>query len=116
MPKGYLMDTGLRNALLRNFMPINQRMDKDELWEQTVFRMLTDRFGYDEIKFWRTTDGKEIDFILSDENPPLAIEAKFDERMAKIKKYRLFLETYPEFKFQFGTLHPWSEDFFRRFM
>ena len=116
MPKGYLMDTGLRNSLLNNFTPINQRLDKGELWEQTVFRVLANKFGTDGIRFWRTADGKEIDFVLPDENPPLAIEAKFDERMAKIKKYQLFLDTYPNFKFQFATMQPWSEDFFRRFI
>ena len=114
MPKGYLMDTGLRNSLINNFTPINQRLDKGELWEQTVFKMLADRFGLDNIRFWRTADGNEIDFILPNQNPPMAIEAKFDERMAKIKKYQLFQHTYPEFNFQFSALHPWSEDFFRR--
>ncbi|WP_194977176.1 ATP-binding protein [Aquiflexum lacus] len=114
MPKGYLMDTGLRNSLINNFTPINQRLDKGELWEQTVFKMLAGRFGLDNIRFWRTADGNEIDFILPHENPPMAIEAKFDERMAKIKKYQLFQNNYPKFNFQFTTLHPWSEDFFRR--
>lgn len=116
MPKGYLMDTGLRNSMINNFTAINQRLDKGELWEQTVFRMLADRFGLDSIRFWRTSDGNEIDFILPHENPPKAIEAKFDERMAKIKKYQLFQNTYPKFNFQFATLHHWSEDFFRRIM
>jgi predicted AAA+ superfamily ATPase len=116
MPKGYLMDTGLRNSLLNNFTPVNQRLDKGELWEQTVFKLLADRFGTDGIRFWRTADGKEIDFVLPDQNPPLAIEAKFDERMAKIKKYQLFQDTYPNFKFQFSTMQPWTEDFFRSFI
>jgi uncharacterized protein len=116
MPKGYLMDTGLRNSLLNNFTPVNQRIDKGELWEQAVFKLLADRFGTDGIRFWRTADGKEIDFVLPDENPPLAVEAKFDDRMAKIKKYQLFLDTYPNFKFQFATMQPWNEEFFRRFI
>jgi predicted AAA+ superfamily ATPase len=116
MPKGYLMDTGLRNSLLNNFTPVNQRLDKGELWEQAVFKLLADRFGTDGIRFWRTADGKEIDFVLPDQNPPLAIEAKFDERMAKIKKYQLFQDTYPNFKFQFSTMQPWTEDFFRSFI
>ncbi|TVP42989.1 MAG: ATP-binding protein [Mongoliibacter sp.] len=116
MPKGFLLDQGLRNSLLNNFNPINQRFDKGELWEQAVFRLLADKFGLDGIRFWRTADGKEIDFVLPNENPPLAIEAKFDERLAKIKKYQLFINTYPGFNFQFATMQPWSEDFFRRFI
>ncbi|WP_114752641.1 ATP-binding protein [Pleomorphovibrio marinus] len=116
MPKGFLLDSGLRNCLLNNFDPINQRFDKGELWEQAVFRLLADKFGLDGIRFWRTADGKEIDFVLLNENPPMAIEVKFDERLAKIKKYQLFVETYPDFNFQFATMQPWSEDFFRRFV
>ncbi|PSL04480.1 ATP-binding protein [Cecembia rubra] len=115
MPKGYLLDSGLRNALLNNFTPINQRLDKGEIWEQAVFRLLVDKFGLDGIRFWRTADGKEIDFVLPDENPPMAVEAKFDEKMAKIKKYQLFRDTYPDFQFQFAFMHPWSEDFFRKY-
>jgi len=113
MPKGYLLDTGLRNSLINNFTPINERLDKGELWEQTVFKLLVDRFGLDNLRFWRTTSGNEIDFVLPYENPPLAIEAKFDVKMAKIKKYQLFLATYPNYKFRFSNLHPWSENFFR---
>ncbi|WP_194775154.1 ATP-binding protein [Pararhodonellum marinum] len=116
MPKVYLLDAGLRNSLLNNFAPINQRVDKGELWEQAVFRILADQFGMDGIRFWRTADSKEIDFVLPYENPPMAFEAKFDESLAKIKKYRLFMDTYPEFNFQFAGFQPWSEDFFRKFM
>jgi uncharacterized protein len=86
MPKSYLMDTGLRNSLLNNFTPVNQRIDKGELWEQAVFKLLADRFGTDGIRFWRTADGKEIDFLLPDENPPLAVEAKFDDRIGQNQK------------------------------
>ncbi|WP_306413698.1 ATP-binding protein [Cecembia lonarensis] len=115
MPKGYLLDAGLRNSLLNNFTPIHQRLDKGEIWEQAVFRLVVDKFGLDGIRFWRTADGKEIDFVLPDEHPPIAIEAKFDERMAKHKKYQLFTDTYADFQFQFACMQPWSEDFFRKY-
>jgi len=116
MPKAYFLDTGLRNCLLNNFQPINQRLDKGELWEQAFFRLLVDKYGIDEIRFWRTADGKEIDFILPNQHPPLAIETKFDREQFKIKKYRVFLEAYPTFKFSVAALHPWSESFFRDFL
>ncbi len=116
MPKAYFLDTGLRNCLLNNFQPINQRLDKGELWEQTFFRLLVDKYGIDEIRFWRTSDGKEIDFILPNQHPPLAIETKFDREQFKIKKYRAFLEAYPTFKFSVAAIHPWSESFFRDFL
>ncbi|WP_041779501.1 ATP-binding protein [Belliella baltica] len=113
MPKGYLMDTGLRNCLINNFQPINMRLDKGELWEMTVFRMLVDKHGEDAIHFWRTADGKEVDFIIPDLQSPLALESKFDRNQIKAKKYNYFQENYPNFNFEFATLSPWSEDFFR---
>lgn len=113
MPKGYLMDAGLRNCLINNFQPLNMRLDKGELWEMAVFRMLVDKHGEDAIRFWRTADGKEVDFIIPDMQPPIAIEAKFDQNQIKPKKYSYFQENYPQFKFGFATLSPWSEDFFR---
>lgn len=116
MPKGYLMDSGLRNCLLNNFQPVNQRLDKGELWEQTFFRLLVDKYAIDEIRFWRTADGKEIDFILPNQHPPLAIETKFDKEQLKIKKYRAFLDAYPAFNFSVAAIHPWSEGFFRDFL
>ncbi|HSI74907.1 MAG TPA: DUF4143 domain-containing protein [Lunatimonas sp.] len=116
MPKGYLLDSGLRNCLLNNFQPINQRLDKGELWEQTFFKLLVDKYGVDEIRFWRTADGKEIDFILPNQHPLLAIETKFDKEQLKIKKYRAFLDAYPDFNFSIAAIHPWSESFFREFL
>lgn len=113
MPKGYLMDTGLRNCLLNNFSPLQERLDKGQLWEQAVYRMLVDRFGTDSIRYWRTADGNEVDFLLPDQNPPLAIEAKFDSLLMKAKKYMKFREAYPDFEFKFALMNPWSEDFFR---
>jgi uncharacterized protein len=116
MPKGYLMDSGLRNCLLNNFQPINQRLDKGELWEQTFFRLLVDKHGVDEIRFWRTADGKEIDFILPNQHPPLAVETKFDKEQLKINKYKTFIEAYPSFRFSVASIRPWSESFFRDFL
>ena len=73
MPKVYLLDSGLRNCLLNNFQPIAIRSDRGELWENTVFRILADNHGFDAIKFWRTSAGNEVDFVLPEINKPYAI-------------------------------------------
>jgi uncharacterized protein len=73
MPKVFLLDTGLRNCLLNNFQPLSVRNDKGELWENTVFRILADKFGADTIHYWRTSSGNEVDFVLSDIGEPKAI-------------------------------------------
>ena len=114
MPKVYLLDTGLRNCLLNNFQSISQRHDIGELWETIVFRMLSDRYGQDEVRFWRTTAGNEIDFVLPHILPPSAIEAKYDHHQVRTSKYKRFKETYPEIPLHFAWMIPFNEDFFTR--
>jgi predicted AAA+ superfamily ATPase len=65
--KIYFYDLGLRNALINNLNPVSLRRDIGALWENF---MMSERLkrnnnlgvsvnGY----FWRTTSGKEIDYI-----------------------------------------------------
>lgn len=114
MPKVFYSDTGLRNCLLNNFQPLSERTDKGELWENTVFRTLADRYGLYAILYWRTSGGNEMDFVNSDSGKLSAVEAKFDFPQIKKSKYKLFRETYPEIPIQFIWFHPFGHDFFRR--
>lgn len=114
MPKVYFLDNGLRNSLISNFQDVPTRSDRGELWEQTLFRSLADQQDLDDIRFWRTADGKEVDFVLPDVEKPFAIEAKVDKNLIKESKYQVFQEAYPAVEFDFGYLYPWSEEFFRR--
>jgi predicted AAA+ superfamily ATPase len=115
MPKMYFLDTGLRNSLLNNFQPISQRLDRGELWENAIFRALADKYEPEEIRFWRTADGKEVDFVLPEIDVPIALEAKFDGQLIKPAKYKVFQEAYPEIGFQFASFSPWSEEVIRRY-
>ena len=114
MPKGFLLDSGLRNCLLNNFQQIPDRMDKGELWETVYFRVLAGKFGWDNIYYWRTADGNEVDFILPEGENPCAVEIKYDEALIKPGKYKKFTEAYPKIPLHFAWLHPFNEDFFRR--
>ena len=78
MPKAFLMDTGLRNSLINNFQAVSIRSDRGDLWEQSFFRLLADQNPIDELRYWRTADGKEVDFVLPETENPIAYEAKFD--------------------------------------
>jgi hypothetical protein len=113
MPKVYFLDTGLRNCLLNNFQPLSARMDKGELWENQVFRILTDRYGMESVYFWRTSAGNEIDFILPEIENPKAIEVKFDEAHVKPNKYKIFTDAYPEIPLKFVWFHPFEDMFFK---
>ena len=114
MPKGFLLDSGLRNSLLNNFHLISDRTDKGELWETAFFRALADKYGGDEIYYWRTADGNEVDFVLPEIEIPFAIETKYDETSVKSSKYKKFTETYPEIPLHFAWFYPFNENFFRR--
>jgi predicted AAA+ superfamily ATPase len=104
MPKPYFNDFGLRNILINYFAPLDQRADKGALFENYVYKRLSEDFTKDQIKFWRTADGQEVDFII--ENTFLsgqAIEVKFNESEAKPNKYKKFTEAYPQFPLSFWT-------------
>jgi len=113
MPKVYFLDSGLRNILLNNFHPIQTRIDRGELWENAVFRGLADRFDPEELRFWRTADGKEVDFVLPEIDRPSAWEVKLDSKSNNLTKYQLFTESYPTIDFQFANLNFWSENLIR---
>ena len=114
MPKVFMLDNGLRNCLVNNFNLPYTRTDRGELWENTVFRILTDVFSPDEIRYWRTIAGNEVDFVLPDINKPFAIEAKFDKNQIKKKKVKIFENTYPNIPLKFAWMNPFDENFFRR--
>lgn len=114
MPKGFLLDSGLRNSLLNNFQQIPDRMDKGEIWETAFFKALADKYGWDEVFYWRTADGNEVDFVLPQIETPFAVEAKYDEAAIKYSKYKKFQEAYPEIPLHFAWFYPFDESFFRR--
>ena len=102
MPKVYLNDIGLRNILINYFAPIEQRADKGLVLENFCFRVLLERHEQDQIKYWRTADGNEVDFIVETQYlKGFAVEVKFNEQEAKLSKYKKFIENYPDFLLEF---------------
>ncbi len=101
MPKVYFNDIGLRNAILGRFdKPIN-RMDKGALLENFVYNQLRIKHSRDVIKYWRTVDKKEVDFVIEESfNIGYALEAKWDCNRFSEKKYKKFIEAYPNFPLQ----------------
>jgi uncharacterized protein len=102
MPKVFINDIGLRNILINYFAPIEQRFDKGLVLENFCFRVLLERFEQDQIKYWRTADGNEVDFIIETEYlKGFALEVKFNEQEVKLSKYKKFIENYPDFPLEF---------------
>lgn len=101
MPKIYFNDSGLRNYLCNSFDKVEQRADKGALIENYAYTRLRNLHGLDALRFWRTADGNEVDFIVEENlNKGKAYEVKFTESQFKASKYKKFMETYPEFTFK----------------
>jgi len=114
MPKVYLYDSGMRNSLMNNFQPIGERIDKGMIWENAVFALLCQKYNSDDIHFWRTADGNEVDFVLSNVETPQAIECKFDAELISKSKYSKFTTAYSDIPLSFFAFLPFDSDFFRR--
>ena len=99
--KIFFYDTGIRNALISNFNPMDLRQDAGALWENFL---ISERLKLNSNKgrvvrsyFWRTQQQQEVDYIEDIENRLYAFEFKWSkQKRAKIPKP--FLTAYPETK------------------
>jgi len=94
MSKVYYVDTGIRNVLMNNFNDLEQRTDKGELFENYVFLNLYHKKDMlTQLKFWKTRNKQEIDFVLINANSLLAYECKYG--MDKQNSFTTFRNQYP---------------------
>ena len=102
MPKTYFNDMGLRNILINNFSEIKLRTDKGELFENYVYIRLTELYEQENIRFWRTTDQNEVDFIILEPNSKIkAYEVKYNPKTIKYSKYNKFNQKYKNARLEF---------------
>ncbi len=98
MPKFYFNDLGFRNIILNSFNPVFDKVDKGTIIENYVFLRLAETYDLDELKYWRTTSGNEVDFVISSSyNEGLAIEVKYNALSFNVKKYKKFIDNYPDY-------------------
>jgi len=99
--KIYFFDTGIRNALINNFNSLNIRQDLGNLWENFI---ISERIKHNNNSgigknnyFWRTREGKEIDYLEESQGLIRGMEIKWKgDKKTKIPK--IFLETYTNSK------------------
>ncbi len=78
MAKVYFVDTGLRNSIIRNFDNPEERVDAGSLVENCVCgNLLKNLTPLEEIHFWRTLAGNEVDFVLTRGQKIKPIEVKY---------------------------------------
>lgn len=76
-PKVFFVDCGLRNQLVGDLRPWQQRTDRGPLLENWVLTELLKSMPRDRtLHFWRSTSGAEVDFVLAGPGRPLAVEVK----------------------------------------
>ena len=95
--KYYLYDLGLRNSLLKDFSAIGNRQDKGAILESFVFLSLNRLLKFNmELKFWRTRQGNEVDFVLLRDRIPVPIEVKYGQKDASLPSgMKQFFSRYP---------------------
>lgn len=106
MPKLFFHDNGFRSSLLNQFTSLEQRVDKGQVIENYAYIRLRNLYGNDVLRFWRTADGNEIDFIrIQSWDKGEALEVKFDEKSFQASKYHKFLEAYPGYSVTYRAFH-----------
>jgi predicted AAA+ superfamily ATPase len=84
-------------AVFGGFKPSPERADRGALWENAVFNELEKRlYLLDEIQFWRSKNGTEVDFVVRRGERMVAIEVKAAEltRPMVSRGTHSFLEAY----------------------
>ena len=110
MPKAFLLDTGMRNCLI-NYYPKKLGLGDDgALFENFVYHRLREKFDGESIKYWRTADQKEVDFVIDGAQEKAAYEVKYNNSAVKPKKYKLFSDNYPEYGLSFISKEPFTEE------
>jgi predicted AAA+ superfamily ATPase len=96
-PKIFFLDNGLRNAVFGGFKASRERADRGALWENATFNELAKRLELlDEIRFWRSKSGAEVDFVVRRGDRLVAIEVKAGDlpRPTVSRGTHSFLEAY----------------------
>lgn len=97
----YFTDNGIRNALIRQFQPLEFRNDIDLLWKNWVIserrkaNALAGRMPY--CYFWKTHTKQEMDYMEISETGIAAYKMQWDRRK-KIRIPASFTQAYPEIK------------------
>ena len=97
--KYYFYDNGIRNALIANFQPLENRIDIGALWENFMVSERIKHIQYTRLwanrYFWRTHAQQEIDYIEETDGHLFAYEFKWSPK-AKLKFPKSFKDAYPD--------------------
>jgi predicted AAA+ superfamily ATPase len=101
--KLFFYDLGLRNALLGDFTAMEFRNNNGAIFENFILLELLAKFAMEDIFFYRTQQGTEIDFVINSEKAKMTVEAKYS-KLKKEKVFRVF-KNFSEFDNQVVNLN-----------
>ena len=91
MPKIFFYDTGLMQMLWLKTLP---KEVMGQAFETSIFAELVKKYGSGQVAYWRTTDKKEIDFVLKKGKSCLPLEVKLNFAQFKPAPMNYFKEKY----------------------
>ena len=100
-PKIYFLDNGARNYFLNNFNVLEKRTDKGGVFENYVLQeIVKNNIKNYNIKFWRTKEKQEVDFIFEKRNIliPIAVKIKSYGKTDDHRNVLTFLTDYKQQK------------------
>ncbi len=93
MKKVFLFDVGIRNRIINNFNHPLYRMDAGALYENWVLNELINAVGKENVFYYRTRSGSEIDFVVKEAIPvPFEVKYKKLVKPTGIRALKNFLE------------------------
>jgi predicted AAA+ superfamily ATPase len=97
-PTPYFIDLGLRNLVLNKWGTLSQASDFGFVFQNLVFHMLCQRYPNTPLRFWRTTDKAEVDFVVEDDTHgglfPVEVKYSSLRRPEITSSLRSFIEKY----------------------
>jgi len=90
-PKIFFYDTGLMQMLWLKELP---KEVMGQVFETSIFAELVKKYGSQRVAYWRTTDKKEIDFVLKKGKSYLPLEVKLNFAQFKASSIKYFKEKY----------------------
>lgn len=103
--KIFFFDTGIRNALIDSFSPLDNRIDNGSLFENFFITERIKQYQWRDKNvhshFWRTKDGSEIDLVEEINNKISAFECKLSEKSIKTRAWN---NSYPNAKVSLANL------------
>lgn len=96
--KIYFYDNGIRNAVIKQFNPIELRADKGALWENFIISERMKFLNYNEMNvnkyFWRNHAQQEVDYIEEFDGNIKAYEFKWSEKKKTVRFPKAFVDAY----------------------